>query len=130
MKKELVVFVNSNEEGEAIRISRVDDGTNRYMLLSLGTNRMVVDVEELMDGLGAIGHYSTLFDQEERMKAMRAKTQSSQQAPVARTNPIQKEEEFTFVMDAPLRTGPSASEIALEAQTRHMQGDSFILKEK
>jgi len=130
MKKELVVFVNSNEEGEAIRISRVDDGTNRYMLLSLGNNRMVVDVEELMDGLGAIGHYSTLFDQEERMKAMRAKTQSSPQPPVARTNPIQKEEEFTLVMDAPLRTGPSASEIALEAQTRHMQGESFVLKEK
>jgi len=128
MKKELIVFIATNEEGEAIRVSRVDDGSNRFMLLTLGVNRMVVDVAELMDGIGAIGHYSTLFDQEELMKAMRTKTQSIPQPPV--TNPIQKEEEFTIVMDAPTRSGPSASELALEAQTKHMQGGTLVLKEE
>jgi hypothetical protein len=126
MKKELIVFIATNEEGEAIRVSRVDDGLNRYMLLTLGVNRMVVDVGELMDGIGAISHYSTLFDQEERMKAMRAKTQSSPQPPV--TNPIQKEEEIVF--DVAMSSGPSASELALEAQTKHMQGGTLVLKEE
>jgi hypothetical protein len=126
MKKELIVFIATNEEGEAIRVSRVDDGSNRFMLLTLGVNRMVVDVAELMDGIGAIGHYSTLFDQEELMKAMRAKTQSSPQPPV--TNPIQKEEEIVF--DVAMSSGPSASELALEAQTKHMQGGTLVLKEE
>jgi hypothetical protein len=126
MRKELICFINTNEEGEAIRVSRVDDGSNRFMLLTLGVNRMVVDVAELMDGIGAIGHYSTLFDQEELMKAMRAKTQSSPQPPV--TNPIQKEEEIVF--DVAMSSGPSASELALEAQTKHMQGGTLVLKEE
>jgi hypothetical protein len=128
MKKELIVFIATNEEGEAIRVSRVDDGSNRFMLLTLGVNRMVVDVAELMDGIGAIGHYSTLFDQEELMKAMRAKTQSSPQPPVTTVKHASKEEEIVF--DVAMSSGPSASELALEAQTKHMQGGTLVLKEE
>jgi hypothetical protein len=139
MKKELIVFIQSNEEGEHIRVSRVDDGTNRFMLLTAGQNRMVVDVQELMEGIGAIGHYSALFDQEEKMKAMRDAARPARTVEVPTTIPVAKpkgkakvdpEDEGALILEAQMRSGPTASELALEAQTRHMHGDSLEIREK
>lgn len=123
MKKELICFINTNIEGDSVRVSRVDDGTNKHILLKAGEGFMIVDVAELLDAVGAIGHYAALFDQEELMKARRAKAATAPRPPVP-----SKEDEIVF--DVPTLAGPSASELALEAQTQHMQGGSLVLREK
>lgn len=127
MKKELICFINTNIEGDSVRVSRVDDGTNKHILLKAGEGFMIVDVAELLDAVGAIGHYAALFDQEELMKARRAKAALGPQPPVTTVKHASKEEEIVF--DVSMSSGPSASELALEAQTQHMQGGSLVLKE-
>jgi len=123
MKKELICYINTNIEGDSIRVSRVDDGTNKHILLKAGEGFMIVDIAELLDAVGAIGHYSTLFSQEEKIRAAR----DAKAAPVAQA-PKAKEDEDAVVFQAQIRTGPTASELALERQTRLMQGDTLEVK--
>jgi hypothetical protein len=153
MRKELVVFIETNEQDELIRVSRVDDGTGKYMLLTAGVNRMVVDVAELMEAVGAIGHYSALFDQENKMREQRkkappivvsdeaydeivaelekpAKPNAKLLEAAKRHKAKFKEDEGALVLEAQTRSGPTKSELALEKQMRLMQGDSLVLKEK
>jgi hypothetical protein len=126
MKKELVCFISTSEEGEECKVQRVAADPQFY-LLTLGQTRMVLNISELLDAVGAIGHYSTLFDQEEMIRDARAK------APIHVVTPIRskvKEEEEGLVLEAQMRTGPTASELALEAQTKHMHGDEIVVVEK
>jgi hypothetical protein len=126
MKKELVCYISTNEEGEECKVQRVAADPQFY-LLTLGQTRMVLNISELLDAVGAIGHYSTLFDQEEMIRDARAKT------PIHVVTPIRskaKEEEEGLVLEAQMRTGPTASELALEAQTKHMHGDEIVVVEK
>jgi hypothetical protein len=129
MKKELVCYISTNEEGEECKVQRVAADPQFY-LLTLGQTRMVLNIGELLDAIGAIGHYSTLFDQEEMMRDARAKIPIHAVTPI---RPKSKEEEdgidITTMSDL-RRTGPTASELALEAQTKHMHGDEIVVVEK
>lgn len=137
MRKELTVYVSSNEEGEEIKVSRLNTEPE-FILLTLGMNRMVVNIAELMEAVGAIGHYSTLFDQESKMRELAKKappkTVVSEQSPspisAPRANKKGKEPEGTFEMDAIVRSGPTESELALANEMTLMQGAELIVKEK
>jgi hypothetical protein len=134
MRKELLVYIKTNEEGEEVKVQRVTDDPN-FFLFTLGANRMVIDINELMDAVGAISHYSTLFDQETMIREARAKAPPLRVVEVPtvinigskKSNP---EDDGALILEAQTRSGPTASELALEAQTKHMQGDSFVLTEK
>lgn len=139
MKKELIAYIETNEKDEFIRVSRVDDGTNQFVLLALGPNKMVVNVSELTEAIGAIGHYSALFEQEEKIRAMRKNTPPPvMEVPI--TIPTVKakgksraisEDEGALVLEAQAtRTGPTASELALEKQMGLMTGETLVFKEK
>ena len=71
LKKELVIYTETNEEGEFVKINRLDTDPG-FFLLTLGQNRMVVNGGELIEALQTIDHYGTLFDQELKMKQQRA----------------------------------------------------------
>jgi hypothetical protein len=145
MRKELVVYVNTNEEGEEVKVQRVADDDN-FILLTAGVNRLVLNVNELMEAVGAIGHYSVLFDQEKRIREARAaatlnvseKTFDQLQEAINNPAPVNeklkkalnKNKDDEIVFDTPNRTGPTASELALEKEMRLMKGETIELREK
>lgn len=145
MRKELVVYVNTNEEGEEVKVQRVADDDN-FILLTAGVNRLVLNVNELMEAVGAIGHYSVLFDQEKRIREARAaatlnvseKTFDQLQEAINNPTPVNeklkkalnKNKDDEIVFDTPNRTGPTASELALEKEMRLMKGETIELREK
>jgi hypothetical protein len=103
-----------------------------------------------MEAVGAIGHYSVLFDQEKRIREARAssskitvserdfnKIEDILSKPSTANEKLKKalkktntEDEDEIVFDAPLRNGPTASELALEKEMKLMRGDSIELTEK
>lgn len=148
MRKELVVYVNTNEEGEEVKVQRVADN-DEFILLTAGVNRLVLNVAELMEAVGAIGHYSVLFDQEKRIREARAnagkivvseKTFNEIEEAINNPKPVNaklkkamaknKEDEGEIVFDAPVRSGPTASELALEKEMRLMKGETLEITEK
>lgn len=148
MRKELVVYVNTNEEGEEVKVQRVADN-DEFILLTAGVNRLVLNVAELMEAVGAIGHYSVLFDQEKRIREARAnagkivvseKTFNEIEEAINNPKPVNaklkkamaknKEDEDEIVFDAPVRNGPTASELALEKEMRLMKGETLEITEK
>ena len=134
MRKELLVYIKTNEEGEEVRVQRVADDPN-FFLFTLGANRMVMDINELMDAVGAISHYSTLFDQETMIREARAKApplrvvEIPTQINVGAKRSTHPEDDGALILEAQTRSGPTASELALEAQTKHMQGESLVVTE-
>jgi len=137
MRKELLVFISTNEPGEEVKVQRVADDPNFY-LFTLGTNRMVLDVNELMEAIGSISQYSAVFDQETMIKEARAKAPPPRVVEIPTTlnlntkkskkgNP---EDDGALIVEAQMRSGPTASELALEAQTKHMQGESLVVTDK
>ncbi len=131
VKKELVVHIQTNEEGEFIKVNALEDPG--FFLLSLGQNRMVINGAELIEALSSIDYYAALFKQESMMKEQRAKSppKTIQVAPPrkkGKSNP--EDEEGTIVLDPIMRMGPTASELALEKQTQHMKGESLVITEK
>ena len=134
MRKELVCYVTTNEEGEECKVQRVADDPN-FFLFTMGQNRMVLNIHELMDAVGTIGHYSTLFDQE---AMMRAKTTAAPAKavvvevakPVKKGKKVDPEDEGALILEAQNRTGPTASELALEKQMSLMKGDTIVITEK
>lgn len=145
MRKELVVYVNTNEEGEEVKVQRVTEN-EEFILLTAGVNRLVLNVAELMEAVGAIGHYSVLFDQEKRIREARAaatlnvseKTFDQLQEAINNPAPVNeklkkalnKNKDDEIVFDTPNRTGPTASELALEKEMRLMKGETIELREK
>jgi len=135
MRKELTVFISTNEEGEEIKINRVTSDPG-FFLMTLGQNRMVINGQELIEALQSIDHYGVLFDQEQKMRELRAASpppKSVEITPVKKVGKAAKlhpEDEGALVLEAQIRTGPTASELALEAQTKHMQGGSLVFREK
>jgi hypothetical protein len=134
IKKELVVHIESNEEGEFIKVNALDTEPG-YFLLSLGVNRIVINGAELIEALSSIDYYATLFKHEslarEQRKASPPKAVEVVAAPPKKSKKkASDEEEGTIVLDPVLRLGPTASELALEKQTKHMQGDTLVVKEK
>lgn len=137
MRKELTVYISTNEENEEVKVMRVKDDPQFY-LLTLGQNRMVVNVAELMDAIGAIDHYSALFDQEQAMREARAAAPPSRTVsldvkpikPSKKPTKVNAEDEGALILEAQIRQGPTASELALEKMTQHMQGETIIVTEK
>lgn len=148
MRKELVVYVNTNEEGEEVKVQRVADN-DEFILLTAGVNRLVLNVNELMEAVGAIGHYSVLFDQEKRIREARASVNkisvtendfnkieevlskpSTANEKLKKALKKNKEDEDEIVFDAPVRNAPTASELALEKEMRLMKGESIEITEK
>lgn len=134
LKKELVIFTETDETGEFIKVNRLDANPG-FFLLTLGQNRMVINGAELIEALQTIDHYGTLFDQELQMKRNRAAAPPKAivvEAPVAtkRGKKIAVEDEDAFILDPIMRLGPTDSELALEKQTKHMQGESLVLAAK
>lgn len=134
MRKELTCYVQTNEEGEEVKVQRVTDDPQYYML-TLGQNRMVVNVAELMDAIGAIDHFSTMFDEERRVAENKAKAPPTVVVNVPEAKPkkgkkVALEDEGAIMLEAQTRSGPTASELALERQTQHMKGESLVMVEK
>lgn len=132
VRKELVVHVETNEEGEFVKINKLD-GDGGFFLLTFGANRMVVNGDELIEAINSIGFYSTLFTEETRRR-QQSKSVIPTVVPVAAPKKAGKkkvdEEEGAIVLEPVLRLGPTASELALEAQTKHMKGETIVLTEK
>jgi hypothetical protein len=144
IKKELICHIQTLEEGEFIKVNAIE-GESGYFLLTLGQMRMVVNGPELVEAMSNIDYYSTMFKQEAIAKENRAKappkTVVNPCAEVAagsgHFNTLSKrkgkknteDEEGTIVLEPQLRTGPTASELALEKQTKMMQGETLVLKE-
>jgi hypothetical protein len=133
IKKEIVAHIETNEEGEFIKVNALDTDPG-FFLLSLGQNRLVINGQELIEALHTIDQYAAMFAQERLMKQQRAK--APPKAMVVETVPVKKakrnkeDEEGTIVLDPILRLGPTASELALEAQTKHMKGETLVLTDK
>lgn len=134
VKKELIVHIETNEEGEYTKVNALDTDPG-YFLLTCGQNRIVISGEELTDAINSIQFYGTLFA-EERKRREQAKAAPAK-AMVVAAEPLKKakkkthdEPEGTFVMDPIHRIGPTASELALAAQTKHMQGETVVVTEK
>lgn len=134
LKKEIVIYTESNEEGEFIKVNRLDTDPG-FFLLTLGQNRMVINGAELIDALQTIDRYGALFDEELRIKRQRDSSPPKAMSitPVVatkKTKRVNSEDEGALVLDPIMRLGPTESELALERQTKHMQGESLVLKEK
>lgn len=133
IRKELLCHIGTLEEGEYIKVNAVDTEPG-YFLLTLGQNRMVFNGAELVEALSSIDYYAALFKQESDMRAKRAAAPPKAivvEAPVPKKGKrVSKEDEGAIVLDPTLRLGPTASELALEQQTKHMQGGSLVFREK
>lgn len=131
LKKELVIYTETDESGEYVKVNRLETEPG-FFLLTLGQNRMVINGAELIEALQTIDHYGTLFDQELKMKQQRAATPPKAVVITAPTKKGKKntEEEGTIILDPVMRLGPTESELALERQTKHMQGETLVIKEK
>ena len=128
MRKELVVYVNTNEEGEEVKVQRVAND-DAFILLTAGNNRLVLNVAELVEAIGAIGHYSVMFDEEKRIREARA-TKSKSSTVGVNNQASSKNLEDEILFDIPIRNGPTPSELALEKEMRLMKGDQIILREE
>lgn len=134
MRKELLVYIATNEEGEECKVQRVAADTD-FFLFTLGQQRMVLNIHELMEAVSSIDRYSTMFDQEQMMKDMRAKAPplrvvETPVLPIKGGKRLNPEDEGALIIEAQMRTGPTASELALEAQTKHMQGETLVVTDK
>lgn len=133
IKKELIVHIETNEENEFVKVNALDADPG-YFLLSLGVNRIVINGAELIEALNAIDYYAVLFKQEQTMKAQRAaappKAVVIAPPPAKGKKKTNPEDEGAIILDPVMRLGPTASELALEAQTKHMKGETLVITEK
>lgn len=133
IKKELVCYLETTEEGEYVKVNRVETEPG-FFLLSLGQNRIVVNGAELMDALSSIDFYATMFDEERKRKDQASKPKAMTvvaEAPAPKKGKkVAKEDEGALILDPVLRMGPTESELALERQTKHMKGDTIVITEK
>ncbi len=118
MRKELLVYVATNEPDTEVKVQRVADDP-KFMLLTIGTVRVAVDAAELIEAFVAIEQASKMFDMENLAKAARA---------AAPKRNVEPEDEGAVILESH-RLGPSPSELALEKEMRLMQGDTIEIKE-
>jgi|GEM_PF-7131375 hypothetical protein len=127
MRKELTVYVNTNEEGEEVIVQRVTEDPD-FLLLRLGQGRMVVNKAELLEAISSIEYYSAAFDNEKKMKEQKAKVEASRKnvtvVNIEKPKPVKKsaskEEEGTIIMDEDFTRGPTESELALKKKMEEL----------
>lgn len=144
MRKEIICYVNTNEEGEEVSVQRVTEGPE-FVLLRLGQMRLVLNKHELVHAIETCDMYGKIFDEEQRTIANKEKLEASRAKAAAAgfsvpdAAPIKpkttkrtsksKEEDGAFVMDVDFNKGPSPSELELERITRLMNGPELEVKE-
>lgn len=106
MRKEVICYVSTSEEGEECSVQRVANDTT-FVQLRLGGQVLVLNKAELMDAIGTVYFYGTMFD-EDRKRA----EQKSKAAAVFKPAET-KAEECELVFDVPNREGPTDSEMKL-----------------
>lgn len=133
IKKELIAHIETNESGEFVKVNALETDPG-YFLLTLGSNRIVINGGELIEALNSIDYYATMFKQEQVMREQRAaappKAMTITPTPVKRGKKANSEDEGAIVLEPTLRLGPTASELALEKQTQHMKGETLVITEK
>lgn len=134
MRKELTCFITTNEEGEEIKVSRVADDP-QFFLLSLGANRMVLNAAELIESIEQISYYAAMFDHESQIKEKRRAAPPpvvvADQAPlVPKLKKVSKNKEDEGALVLESAGGPTASELALEQMIGNMNGESIVVVEK
>lgn len=110
MRKELVCYVSTSEEGEECSVQRVAADTT-FVQLRLGGVVLVLNKVELMDAIGSVEFYGSMFD-EEKLRAEQKSKAAAVFKPTVQT-PQVKEEETELVFDLPVREGPTDSELKL-----------------
>lgn len=124
MRKEIVCYIETNEEGEEVSVQRVTNDP-MYVLLRVGTTRLVLNKSQLLDAVGTCDFYGTMFDEEKKQKENKVKLDASralvrkveEEVPVKNSSKVKglsKEEEGTIILDQEIRTAPTESELALK----------------
>ena len=103
MKKEILCYVSTEEEGEFVQVRRVM-GNPKYFLLARGNEKLVVNLEELVEAIGTIQQLSNMFDIEEQRK---------RKGPVQKVEqPSSNSNELEFTFDPTRETTESEKELA------------------
>ena len=106
MRKELVCYVSTSEEGEECSVQRVALDP-MFIQLRLGGQVLVLNKNELMDAIGSVDFYGTMFDEEKKRADLKSKASSVfKPAVVAET-------EGEIIFDTPNRNEPTESELKL-----------------
>jgi len=124
MRKEIVCYVETNEPEEEVSVQRVANDP-MYVLLRVGTTRLVLNKSQLLDAVGTCDFYGTMFDEEKKQKENKVKLDASralarkvvEEVPVKKSSKVKglsKEEEGTIILDQEIRTAPTESELALK----------------
>lgn len=123
MRKEIVCYVETNEEGEEVSVQRVSNDPS-FVLIRVGTTRLVLNKAQLLDALGTCDFYGTMFDEEKKQKENKVKLEASRAlakkiseesaASTPKKSSLSKEEEGTIILDQEIRTSPTESELALK----------------
>lgn len=111
MRKELVCYVSTSEEGEECSVQRVAADTT-FVQLRLGGVVLVLNKAELMDAIGSVEFYGSMFD-EEKLRAEQKSKAAAVFKPTTAHIPKVMEEETELVFDLPAREGPTDSELKL-----------------
>lgn len=126
MRKEIVCYVETNEPEEEVSVQRVTNDP-AFILLRVGTTRLVLNKEQLLDAVGTCDFYGRMFDEEKKNRENKVKLDDSRAqarkvvenvtiATSALTPPakLSKEEEGTIILDHEIRNAPTDSELALK----------------
>ena len=126
MRKEIICYVTTNEKGEEVSVQRVSEDPN-FVLIRVGTTRLVLNKSELMEAIDLTSFYGRMFDEEQQQKDNKVKLEESRaKAKAARA----KDDDEELVMEFENRLGPTESELALLKMTTLMQGAELSVKEE
>jgi hypothetical protein len=147
MRKEIICYVTTNEEGEEVAVQRVSDDP-QFVLVRVGQIRLVLNKHELVHAIETCDMYGKAFDEEQKMAENKAKLDASRAAAASKGFVVEekvapapakkpkvkqsgsKEEKGTLVMDMDVTRGPTASELELERITKLMNGPSLEVKDR
>lgn len=125
MRKEIICYVTTNEKGEEVSVQRVSEDPT-FVLIRVGTTRLVLNKAELMEAIELTSFYGRMFDEEQQQKDNKAKLEESR----AKAKAARKDDEEELVMEFENRSGPTESELALLKMTTLMQGEEISVKEE
>ena len=67
MRKELIVYVNTNERGETISVASLAVD-RKYVIFNMGGNKAIIDVEDLESALAAIKEFNDQNNSKDEIK--------------------------------------------------------------
>lgn len=130
MRKELIVYCETNEEDTEVSVQRVSDNPD-FILLKLGGFAVAINRHELAEALENVSLYGRIFDEESQRKANAGKLEESRAAARERQSmevspalapglkqpkkkkKVDPEDEGAVVIDVIHRTEPTESELKL-----------------